>query len=119
MHRKVAARRVKIGADVLPWWPVLGAYLLLEAGTTSPADLQDVDGVAGVWSATSQSVDSSLASAQAGQSITYCFLDDEPIATAERLRPALEARWADAGVAPLLAAPFYTVVPHEWNRHVP
>ncbi len=29
---KVAAPRVKIGADVLPWWPIRGVYLLLEAG---------------------------------------------------------------------------------------
>ena len=29
---KSAAPRVKVGADVLPWWPVLGVYLLLERG---------------------------------------------------------------------------------------
>ena len=27
---KVAAPRVKVGADVLPWWPARGVYLLLE-----------------------------------------------------------------------------------------
>ena len=27
-----AAPRVKVGADVLPWWPVSGVYLLLERG---------------------------------------------------------------------------------------
>ena len=35
---KSAAPRVKIGADVLPWWPVLGVYLLLERGG-APADI--------------------------------------------------------------------------------
>ena len=29
---KSAAPRVKVGADVLPWWPVKGVYLLLERG---------------------------------------------------------------------------------------
>jgi hypothetical protein len=116
---KVATPRVKVGADVLPWWPVRGVYLLLEAGTTAPPDLTHVDGVAGVWSATSQSVHSSLASAPAGQTISYLFLDDDPVHTAERLRPELEKRWSDSGVEPLLAAPFHPVVPHEWDRYVP
>ncbi|MGH3677255.1 MAG: hypothetical protein ACRDU5_16230 [Mycobacterium sp.] len=119
VQSKVAAPRVMIGADVLPWWPARGVYLLLEAGTTPPADLTDVEGVAGVWSVASQRVDAGLASAQPGQLLTYCFLDDDPVATAARLRPALAARWGQAGVEPLLAAPFYPVVPHDWDRHVP
>src|SRR6478672_8360165 len=45
---KVAAPRVKVGADVLPLWPVRGVYLLLEANA-SATDLTDIDGVAGVW----------------------------------------------------------------------
>ena len=36
-NRKSAAPRVKVGADVLPWWPVKGVYLLLERGD-APAD---------------------------------------------------------------------------------
>jgi hypothetical protein len=118
VQSKSAAPRVKVGADVLPWWPIFGVYLLLERGD-APADrLLDVDGVAGVWSAASLAVDAKMASAKAGQSITYCFLDEDPIAVAERLRPALEKRWSD-GVEPLIAAPFQTIVPYEWDRYVP
>jgi len=91
--RKVAAPRVKIGADVLPWWPTKGVYLLLEKAVNPPADLVDVDGVGGAWSVASQDVDGRLASARAGQMLTYCFLDDDPVATADRLRPVLAARW--------------------------
>ena len=116
---KVAAARVKVGADVLPWWPIRGVYLLLEANASAPSDLTDVEGVAGVWSATSQSVDARLASAPAGQTISYCFLDDDPVVTAERLCPVLEKRWSDDGVEPLLAAPFHIVVPYDWDRYVP
>jgi hypothetical protein len=116
---KAAAPRVKIGADVLPWWPILGVYLLLEASGAAPTQLTEVDGIAGVWSATSQSVDARLASAPAGQRISYCFLDEDPVVVAERLRPALEKRWRDDGVDPLLAAPFHAVVPYEWDRYVP
>jgi len=119
VEHKAAAPRIKVGADVLPWWPAVGLYLLLEASATPPTDLVDVDGVAGVWSVASQDVDARLASAAAGQLLTYCFLDDDPIATAERLRPALERRWQDGGITPMLAAPFHAVVPHQWNRYVP
>jgi hypothetical protein len=116
---KAAAPRVKVGADVLPWWPIGGVYLLLERNAPSAASLTDVDGVAGVWSAESQSVDARLASAPAGQTISYCFLDEDPVSTASRLRPVLEKRWSDSGVEPLLAAPFQVVVPYEWDRYVP
>jgi hypothetical protein len=117
--RKVAAPRVKVGADVLPWWPVRGVYLLLETEATAPADLVDVAGVAGVWTAASHSVHSSLASAPAGQTISYCFLDDDPVQVAQRLRPVLDKRWSECGIEPLFAAPFHPVVPHEWDRYVP
>jgi hypothetical protein len=114
-----ASPRVKVGADVLPWWPAVGVYLLLERGTAAPTDLLDVDGVAGVWTATSLDVGPRLANASAGQTVSYCFLDADPIDTAGRLRPVLERRWSDAGVTPLFAAPFHPVVPHEWDRYVP
>ncbi len=116
---KAAAPRVKIGADVLPWWPARGVYVLLEAGAPTPVRLADADGVAGVWFAASLPVDASLASAPAGQTLSYCFLDDDPVLTAERLRPVLVKRWSDDAIQPLFAAPFHTVVPHEWDRYVP
>jgi hypothetical protein len=116
---KVAAPRVKVGADVLPWWPIRGAYLLLEERAAPVGQLVDVDGVAGVWSASALDVDAKMANAAAGQTISYCFLDDDPVVTAERLRPALEKRWKDGAVEPLFAAPFYPVVPHEWDRYAP
>jgi hypothetical protein len=112
IEHKLAAPRIKTGADVLPWWPIRGAYLLVEAGASAPVDLLDVDGVGGIWSAASQSVDRSLASAPVGQTLSYLFLDDDPVAVAERLRPVLKTD-------PLLAAPFYPVVPYQWDRHVP
>ena len=117
--KKVAAARIKIGADVLPWWPARGVFLLLESGSTAPDDVLDVDGVGGFWSVVSQDVDERLASAPAGQLLTYCFLDDDPIATADRLRPVLAARWEGGDAEPLLAAPFYPVVPYQWDRYVP
>ncbi|OBH40611.1 hypothetical protein [Mycobacterium mantenii] len=119
VQNRLAAHGVKVGSDVLPWLPVRGAFVLVERGSAALEPLVEVDGVAGVWSALSRRVDASLASAQENQTITYCFLDEDPIATAERLRPVLTARWAEAGIEPLFAAPFFTIVPYEWDRYVP
>ncbi|OBF04039.1 hypothetical protein A5730_19615 [Mycobacterium sp. ACS4054] len=119
VQSKVASPRVKVGSDVLPWLPVRGAFVLVERGSAATNPLLEVAGVAGVWSALSRQVDANLASAQGGQSITYCFLDDDPVDTAVRLGPALTARWADPGVQPLFAAPLFAVVPYEWDRYVP
>jgi hypothetical protein len=33
---KTAAGRVKVGADVLPWWPIRGVHLLLETNASAP-----------------------------------------------------------------------------------
>jgi hypothetical protein len=117
----VAAPRIKVGADVLPWWPPRGVYLLLERGAAPVSDLIQVPGVAGVWSATGvpKGEPFSIGADNTGLQITYCYLDDDPVDTAERLRPVVEKRWADAGVVPLLAAPFLTIVPYEWGRYVP
>ncbi|HZQ30130.1 MAG TPA: hypothetical protein VFB19_00145, partial [Mycobacterium sp.] len=106
---KIAAARVKVGADVLPWWPARGVYLLLEQGESAPHGLLDTPCVAGVWSADGKD----------GQRITYCFLDDDPVLAADQLREPLEKRWRTSGVEPLLAAPFHLVVPYEWDRYVP
>lgn len=113
VREKVAAPRVKVGADVLPWWPVRGAYLIVEREFTSTDHLLGVDGVIGVWSATALDVEPKLANAAPGQHVTYCFLDDDPVAVGRRLGPVVAPR------QPLFAAPFHPVVPHQWDRHVP
>lgn len=119
VQSKASAPRTKVGADVLPWLPVRGVFLLMEKGIAPAIELLDVEGVAGVWSASAADVDSRSADARPGQSITYCFLDDDPVDTGSRLQPVLQRRWQDTPVQPLLAAPFYPVTAHEWDRHLP
>jgi hypothetical protein len=119
VHTRRAAPRVKVGADVLPWVPASGVYLILEDGDAAADDLVEVPGVAGAWTASAIEPDAVLSSAPAGRRLTYCFLDDDPVATAERLRPVLECRWEDADVTPLLAAPFHVITPGEWDRYLP
>ena len=127
LHGKAAAPSAVAGADVLPWRPARGAYLLLELGAAAPDHLVEIDGVAGVWWATSDSEKietrpwfSSLTSSDEGvKQVSLCFADGNPIDVAQRMQPVLEARWADGSVKPLLAAPFHTVVPYDWDRHLP
>jgi hypothetical protein len=54
-----------------------------------------------------------------GLQVTYCFTDEDPVETAQRLRRPLEQRWSAGEGVPLLAAPFYSLVPFEWNRYLP
>ncbi|MGO8859489.1 MAG: hypothetical protein ACLQRH_01765 [Acidimicrobiales bacterium] len=116
----VTAPSIKVGADVLPWWPALGVYLLLERGEVPPSDLIEVRGVGGVlWATGIRAAPPYATSDHTGLQISYCFLDDDPSETGERLRPALKKRWTDADVQPLFAAPFHTIVRYDWARHVP
>jgi hypothetical protein len=54
-----------------------------------------------------------------GKQITYCFLDEDPVACAAGLAERLRQRWASGAVKGLLAAPFYTVVPFDWGAIFP
>jgi hypothetical protein len=116
---KVAALRAISGADVIPWRPARGVYLLVEAGALSPAALVDVAGVAGIWWHEGGTPPVDDFQDNSGTQVSYCFLDDDPVATAQRLRKPLEQRWAKGAVSPLFAAPFHTVVPFEWDRFLP
>jgi hypothetical protein len=116
----VAAGRVKVGADVLPWWPARGAYVMVERGEKPANDLTGVEGVGGVWWASGIPAEfPAVTFDHSGMQVTYCFLDGDPAETANRLLPTLELRWADHAVEPLLAAPFHTVVHHHWSHYLP
>jgi hypothetical protein len=115
-----AAPRVKVGADVLVWWPATGVYLLVEHGAASPVDLLEVDGVAGAWwGPAAEGLRARWSSAVAGDQVTYLFLDDDPAAVGERLRPRLASRWAADGPTPLLAAPFHVARADALDAHLP
>ena len=112
-----AAPRVLVGADVIPWRPARGAYVLVEQGVAAAGALTEVPGVAGTWWFRGEPA--SPPDDAAARQITLCYLDDDPVAVATQLRPALEARWADHPVVPRLAAPFLVPVEHDWARHLP
>jgi hypothetical protein len=116
---KAANPRSIAGADVIPWRPTRGVYLLVERGSRSPASLNHVPGVAGIWWHQGGTPPSSGFPDNSGLLVTYFFLDGDPLETANRLKRPLEQRWAADEAVPLLAAPFFTVVPFEWDRYLP
>jgi hypothetical protein len=116
---KIAAPRAIAGADVMPWRPTLGVYLIVEQTSESPASLVDVPGVAGIWWHHGGTPPVLGFRDNTGRQVTYCFLDDDPVVVAARLIEPLQERWASGEVVPLLAAPFYTLVPFEWERYLP
>jgi hypothetical protein len=119
---RVASRRAVVGADVVPWRPARGVYLLVErvdGGPAPAADLAEVPGVAGAWWYTGTPDAPPTVAATRDLQITYVYLDDEPAAVAARLRGPVEKRWAGGGATPLLAAPFHTITPFEWDRFLP
>lgn len=116
---KIAAPRAIAGADVIPWRPARGVYLIVEEGVASPAALTEVAGVAGIWWHGGGAPAMPGFSDHAGMQVIYCFLDEDPVATAQQLRSPLEERWATHEVVPLFAAPFHIVAPFEWSRYLP
>jgi len=112
-----ASPRVKAGADVLPWLPIRGAYVLLETEADEAPDLTGIDGVAGQWS--TRAVASPVATVAEDDLLTFLFLDGDPVVTAVAINAALQSRWQRGHGTPRLAAPFYCVVPFEWTRYLP
>ena len=116
---KAASPLAVAGADVIPWRPARGVYLIIENGQASAEDLTDVPGVAGVWWYHGNLAPAPYATDTRGLQVTYCYLDDDPVLTAERLADAVRGRWASGALEGLLAAPFHTLVPFDWSRHLP
>jgi hypothetical protein len=116
---KVATPRAVAGADVIPWRPARGVYLIIENGKAPVDALTEVPGVAGIWWYHGALGPEPYTTDGTRRQITYCYLDDDPVATGERLGEAMQRRWASGEIEGLLAAPFYTPVPFEWTRYLP
>lgn len=116
---KVAAPRAVAGAEVIPWRPCLGIYVVFEEGHADAGDLIDVPGVAGVWWHHGVEGMPGFGADSVGKQMTYCYLDEDPVVVAPALGERFRQRWAGGKVKGLLAAPFYTAVPFDWARHLP
>lgn len=112
---RVAADHALVRAEVLPWRPARGVYLVVEEGEGGDlAALAGVPGVAGCWRFRGGRFHERLADTT-GLGLSVCWLDGDPVETAARLAPVLAPR---AGRL-LLAAPFEALVPWSWDRALP
>jgi hypothetical protein len=113
-----------VTANVLPFRPNDGMYLVLEAsdrgeGPTAwasddAAALLAVDGVAGFWHFNPGSLRTDRFDTD-GFSATVCYLDGDPVATAGRLDPVMADRWKHEAITPAFAAPFSALRPWAWG----
>ncbi len=116
---KVASGRAVAGADVIPWRPATGVYLIIEDGQAPVQALAEVPGVAGVWWYYGNLAPTPYETDTRGLQITDCYLDADPLAIADQFGQLLRQRWASGDTEGLLAAPFYTLVPYAWDRYLP
>jgi hypothetical protein len=116
---RVAAPSAVAGADVIPWRAAQGVYLIIETEAAPPDTLVDVPGVAGIWWYRGNLAPAPYSTDARGMQLTYCYLDDDPVTTGERLGDHMRRRWASGEATGLLAAPFHLPVPFDWARHLP
>ncbi len=127
-----AAPRALISAEVVPFRPHRGIYLIVEEPAAEPGGahlrrqhaeilpgLVSVPGVAGAWTyATTPAIRRPMFS-DGSFRMTVCYLDGDPAAVAEQLGPLVEGGWAGAPSRVVLAAPFESIVRWDWDRFGP
>jgi hypothetical protein len=120
-----------VSPEVVPQRPNRGAYLIVERpadpAQADPtvlhwrrdqvASVLEVPGVAGLWLFAASPYYRHPRWDVGDHRIAIAYLDDEPAKVAERLRPALARRWSASPVAPVLAAPFETLIPWQWEQY--
>jgi hypothetical protein len=117
----LANPRALVGADVVPWRPNRGAYLIVERPADRPAGWDDpapalagLDGVAGLWRF--RGLADPRGEDCADLEVTLCYLDADPV---DVVAPGVAGVLGAGGPSLLLAAPFEAVVPFAWDRAVP
>ena len=116
---KLAAPHAAVGADVIPFRPAPGVWMLVERGHQSPAALLGLPGVAGIWWFDDCPTIPPFDRPAQDLRITLVYCEEDPLVIADAMRAALMARWASGEVTGELAAPFYQVVPFDWGRYLP
>jgi hypothetical protein len=106
-----ASPKALVDADVLPWRPCRGAYLLVTENLIDAHALCTIPGVAGVWRYEGGQFHERLADTSK-RHLAVCYLDDDPIDVGARITGTLTH-------PALLGAPFMSVVPFDWNRSLP
>jgi hypothetical protein len=131
-----AAPRVLVSAEVVPFRPNRGVYLIVEElleGTEPEVrdaylqrqsveilpGLVSVPGVAGAWAFATTPAIRRPPFTDGAFRMTLCYLDDEPAAVGERLGAHIKRAWKDAPARIVLGAPYESMMSWEWNRFGP
>jgi hypothetical protein len=123
-----ASPRVLVSAEVVPFRPNRGIFLIVEQPTDGSrldtylrwrhgehlARLVTTPGVAGAWVFATAARYRRGRHTEGDYRFTVCYLDGDPGETAGALGPLVAEAWRDAPVTPLLAAPFASLVPWIW-----
>jgi len=121
-----AAPSAAVTAEVVPFRPNRGAYLVIEQAPPGheparwPRDqvdaLLDLDGVAGMWSFTPTPLRPDEFS-RSGYRVAMVYLDDDPTTVARSINSIVKKRWGEADITPAFAAPFEAARAWEWHLH--
>ena len=129
----VASPRVLVSAEVVPFRPHRGVYVIIdEPDGQVPQDeslqrihtgilpsLVAVPGVAGAWSyATSPQIRRPMFS-EGRLRIIVCYLDEDPATVGERLSPLVDQLWSTSPSRLLLGAPFESLIAPDLDRFGP
>lgn len=105
--RPVAAPRVLVSAEAVPYRPNRGVYVVVGPELDVDAAVA-VPGVAGAWSFRPAAVSGEHPWRTGERTVTVCWCDDDPLEVA----PSLAALVREGAQ---LASPFLTITPWEWD----
>jgi hypothetical protein len=121
-----AAASAFVSADVVPYRPNRGAYLIIEQAdpvsegarwSSGHVDaLLAIDGVAGLWSFAPTALRPDEFS-KSGYSVSVCYLDEDPVGVAAPIAAVLAERWEGGAIRPAFGAPFVSLQPFDYERH--
>ncbi|HUC38468.1 MAG TPA: hypothetical protein VMR97_15250 [Acidimicrobiales bacterium] len=120
-----AARRALVSAEVLPYRPNLGVYVIVEAAAGAALDavawhdevagrLVELPGVAGVIGFASRGDFEHLGWHPGDVRVSVCYLDEPPLEVCATVDPVVLEIF-EGRSTPELAGPFETITPWEWG----
>jgi hypothetical protein len=118
----VAAPRVLISADAVPYRPNLGVYVVVRDGVAAAGQdgllaeaLVGADGVAGVWTFATSARFDHHGWHPGNRTITVCYLDAGPLEAASELNALVSATVDDDSSPVVFAGPLETITPWLWD----
>jgi len=134
---RLAAARVHVSAESVPYRPNRGVYVVVRDGSALAPDaalstealgrdgraedeplagaLLEVDGVAGVWTFATDHRFDAHRWRPGNKTITVCYLDAEPLTVTSRLSEVVRGEAAQMGWSVVFAGPLETITPWRWD----